>query len=140
LLPTIARLLTIKLSNPELVAPEKFQAILSATGKALPEMLVIVALGNGFILTAMLWGAMVVKLIDQRIRAAAGYTFVCAAFTFFGLIHSALPDGNIYWPWNLPEAARRIPYQFAFGYMAMGLMFLGLSARSSDCSQPRDVQ
>jgi adenine/guanine/hypoxanthine permease len=131
LLPTIARLLTIKLSNPELVPPERFQAMLAAPGKALPELQVIVALGNGFILTAMLWGAIVVKLIDRQVRSAAGYAFICALFTFFGLIHSALPDGNMYLPWNLPEAFRRIPCEFTIAYAAVAVMFAALSARKS---------
>lgn len=131
LLPTIARLITIKISNPDLVPPDRFQAALAAAGKTLPDLLLIVALGNGFILTAMLWGAMVVKLIDHKIRAAAGYAILCAAFTFFGLIHSALPDGNMYLPWNLPSAARQIPYQFSIAYLAMAALFLFLSAARS---------
>ncbi len=126
LLPTIARLLTIKLSNPELVPAERFQAALTAPGKALPDLLLIVSLGNGFILTAMLWGAIVVKLIDRKVRAAAGYLFLCALFTFFGLIHSALPDGNMYLPWNLADAFRRIPYQFTVAYMAVAVLFVSL--------------
>jgi adenine/guanine/hypoxanthine permease len=129
LLPTIARLLTIKLSNPALVPPERFQAMLTTPGKALPELLVTVALGNGFILTAMLWGAILVKLIDRKVRAAAGYTLICAAFTFFGLIHSALPDGNMYLPWNLPTAYQKIPYQFTMAYAALAALFALLSAR-----------
>jgi AGZA family xanthine/uracil permease-like MFS transporter len=130
LLPTIARLLTIKLTNPELVPADKFQAALNATGKTLPDLLVIVSLGNGFILTAMLWGAMAVKLIDGKIRAAAAYALLCASFTFFGLIHSALPDGNMYLPWKLGDAARQIPYQFAIAYAAVAILFLLLSAPS----------
>src|SRR4051812_5304318 len=119
LLPTIARLLTIKLSNPDLVPPDRFQAALNAQGRGLPELLVTVALGNGFIVTAMLWGAIVVKLIDRQIRAAAVYVTICAVLTYFGLIHSALPDGNLYLPWNLPEPARRIPNQFTAAYAAL---------------------
>jgi adenine/guanine/hypoxanthine permease len=116
LLPTIARLVTIKLSNPQLVPPDRFQAALNAQGRGLPDLLVTIALGNGFILTAMLWGAIVVKLIDGRIRAAATYLFVCAVMTYFGLIHSALPDGNMYLPWNLAEFARRLQNQLAGAY------------------------
>lgn len=127
LLPTIARLITIKLSNPELVPPDRFQAMLNAQGRGLPDLLVTVALGNGFIITAMLWGAIVVKLIDGKIRSAALYAFTCALLTYFGLIHSALPDGNMYLPWNLPEAARRVPDQFAVAYFALALLFVALS-------------
>jgi AGZA family xanthine/uracil permease-like MFS transporter len=127
LLPTIARLIVIKLGNPELVPADRFQAMLNAQGRGLPELLVTVALGNGFIITAMLWGAIVVKLIDGHVRAAAGYVAICAVMTYFGVIHSALPDGNLYLPWNLAEATRRIPNQFAAAYLSLAALFISLT-------------
>jgi AGZA family xanthine/uracil permease-like MFS transporter len=127
LLPTIARLITIKLSNPELVPPDRFQAAMNAQGRGLSDMLVTVALGNGFIVTAMLWGAIVVKLIDDRVRAAAAYVAVCALLTYFGLIHSALPDGDLYLPWNLPAAIQRIPNQFTVAYLSLAALLIALS-------------
>jgi adenine/guanine/hypoxanthine permease len=136
LLPTIARLIMIKLSNPELVPPDRFQAALNAQGRGLPDLLVTIALGNGFIVTAMLWGAIVVKLIDGRVRAAATYVLVCAAMAYFGLIHSAAPDGNLYLPWNLAESARRIPNQFAAAYGALALLLLALSFTSTARKTP----
>ncbi len=126
-LPTVAQLVAIKLSNPEFVAPERFHQLLAASGKGLPELLVTVALGNGFVFTAMLWGAFLAKLIDREMRAAACYLLICAGLTFFGVIHSAVPEGNLYLPWSLAEGARRIPYQFAAGYLALALLFVGLS-------------
>ncbi|OGR69101.1 MAG: hypothetical protein A2081_06240 [Elusimicrobia bacterium GWC2_61_19] len=125
--PTVARLLQIKLSNPALVPPEIFVKQMTTVEKALPEMLVTVALGNGFILTAMLWGAFVAKLIDRHVRAAAFYVLVCAALTFFGIIHSAIPDGNMYLPWTLPYPANQVPYQFTLGYLALAALLLVLS-------------
>src|SRR2546425_4220744 len=41
------------------------------------------------------WGAFVAKLIDRRLKTASLYLLLCAAFTFFGIIHSALPEGNM---------------------------------------------
>jgi AGZA family xanthine/uracil permease-like MFS transporter len=123
--PTVARLLQIKLSNPEVVPPAHFAALLGAQGKALPEMMLIVALGNGFILTAMLWGAAVAEMIDRRLKAAALYLGVCSAFSFFGIIHSAVPDGNMYLPWSLPCPANQVPLQFASAYAVLaGMIFL----------------
>ncbi|HOW89365.1 MAG TPA: hypothetical protein PL037_03710 [Elusimicrobiales bacterium] len=134
--PTVARLLQIKLSNPSLVPAEVFSRQMTAVEKGLPELLVTVALGNGFILTAMLWGAFIAELIDKRVRAAAFYVSVCAALTFFGVIHSAVPDGNMYLPWTLPDPAVRVPFQFAAGYLALAALLLALSfsreARSAD--------
>jgi AGZA family xanthine/uracil permease-like MFS transporter len=120
--PTVARLLQIKLSNLDFVPAERFTALLTAPGKGLPELLVTVALGNGFILTAMLWGAMLAKLIDRKLRAASIYLWIAAGFTLFGVIHSALPEGTMYLPWHLEGMARQIPYQFTAGYVVLAVV------------------
>ena len=125
--PTIARLLAIKLGNPDAVLPETFNKLMALPGKALPEMLVIVALGNGFIVTGMLWGAFLAELIDRRLRISAAYLVALAAFTFFGIIHSAMPDGVMYLPWKLEGLARQIPYQFSLAYLLLAAFFLIMS-------------
>jgi AGZA family xanthine/uracil permease-like MFS transporter len=125
--PTVARLLQIKLTNPEYVPMDRFAELMKAQGKGLPEMLVTVALGNGFILTAMLWGAFTAEMIDRRLKMASLYLGVCAFLAFFGIIHSAIPDGNMYLPWNLEGIARQIPYQFTSGYLALATLLFLLS-------------
>jgi len=126
--PTVARLLAIKYSNPAIVPAERFVQLMAAPGTELPEALVTVALGNGFILTAMLWGAFLAVLIDKRLRLASLYLGIMAAATFFGVIHSALPEGNVYLPWTLASPLQRaIPYQFAAAYLALGALILLLS-------------
>jgi adenine/guanine/hypoxanthine permease len=122
--PTIARLLQIKLSNPDLVPVEKFNSFLLQSGKQIPELLVIVALGNGFILTAMLWGAFIAKLIDKQLRAASVFLVITAFFTFFGIIHSAIPEGSMYFPWQLSSQLAVVPYQFTSAYLLLAVMFL----------------
>lgn len=134
--PTVARLLQIKLSDPSVVPTANFNALLNAPGKGLPELLVTVALGNGFILTGMLWGAFMAKLIDRELKAASAYLWILAAFTFVGIIHSASPDGNMYWPWTLSEMARQIPYQFTTGYVVLALMMFGLSFTKASREAP----
>jgi AGZA family xanthine/uracil permease-like MFS transporter len=125
--PTIARLLQIKLSNPDLVPVEKFNSFLMQPGKQIPELLVIVALGNGFILTAMLWGAFIAKLIDKQLKAASLFLVITASLTFFGIIHSAIPEGSMYFPWQLPPQLALVPYQFTAAYMLLALMFFVFS-------------
>jgi AGZA family xanthine/uracil permease-like MFS transporter len=125
--PTVARLLAIRLSNPEVVPPENLQRLLDAPGRSLPETLVIFALGNGFILTAMLWGGFLAELIDRRLGRTVIYLLIMAALTLFGVIHSALPDGVMYLPWALPPGARAIPYQFAVAYAVLAGTLLLLS-------------
>ena len=129
--PTLARLLQIKLSNPSVVPAANFAALMVEKGRALPEMLVTVALGNGFILTAMLWGAFMAELVDRRLKAASAYLWILAGFSLVGIVHSAIPDGSLYWPWTLGAPAIQIPYQFAAGYAALALMILALSFTAS---------
>jgi len=121
--PTIARLLAIKLSDPQTVLPEVFNKLISLPGKALPELQVIIALGNGFIITAMLWAAFLAELIDRRLKRSALYLLILAGFSFFGVIHSALPDGAMYLPWHLNDMARQVPYQFSGAYLALAVIF-----------------
>lgn len=125
--PTVARLLQIKLSNPAFVPLANFAQQMAATGKELPELLVTVALGNGFILTGMLWGAFLAKMIDRELKSASLYLWILAGMSFFGIVHSAIADGSMYLPWTLPDLARQIPYQFAAAYAVLALMMFALS-------------
>jgi adenine/guanine/hypoxanthine permease len=140
-LPSLARVVAIKLSDPAIVPPERFQALLGATGKGLPEALVTVALGNGFILTAMLWGAFLAEMIDRRLRRSALYLAILAAFSYFGVVHSALPEGSLYLPWTLARPLERaIPQQFALGYLVLAALMLVFSfTRESREPPPADI-
>jgi len=125
--PVIARLLSIKLGNPDIVPTENLQRLLQVPGKSLPETLVTFALGNGFILTAMLWGGFLAKLIDRRLKIAAVFLFIMAILTFFGVIHSATVDGAMYLPWLLEDIPKKIPYQFSLAYIVLAVMLLLLA-------------
>ena len=125
--PTVARLLAIKFGTPDIVPIENFQKLLTSSGKALPEILTTVALGNGFILTAMLWGGFVAEMIDRRLKISAVYLAVLAIFSFFGIIHSSSPDGSMYFPWTLVGLAQKVPYQFALAYLVLAVMLFFLS-------------
>ncbi len=138
--PTIARLLAIKYGT--FLAAGTFAALLAKTGKELPEALVTVAVGNGFILTAMLWGGFLAELIDRKLARSAFYLGILAVFSFFGVIHSSSPDGNIYLPWTLADPLQRaIPYQFALAYAVLAAMLLLLSlSRESREAPPSDLE
>ncbi len=133
--PTVARLLSIKLGNPEFVPIENFQKLMNAGGKALPELLVTVALGNGFIVTAMLWGGFLAELIDRHLKKSAVYLVILAGLAFFGVIHSSSPDGVMYIPWHLTGFAQQIPYQFALAYIVLAALLLFLS-RTAGSREP----
>jgi hypothetical protein len=45
----------------------------------------------------------------------------------------------MYLPWTLSDAARRVPYQFTAGYVAMAALFVGLSfTKESNEPGPRE--
>jgi len=125
--PTIARLLSIQFGNSAIVPTENLKALMMATTDTLPPVLVEISLGNGFILTGMLWGAFLCEMIDRRLKSAAAYAGVLAGLSFFGIIHSATITGNMYFPWHLEGVAREIPYLFSTAYLVFGLMMLALS-------------
>jgi AGZA family xanthine/uracil permease-like MFS transporter len=62
-------------------------------------------LGNGFILTAVIWGWALVSVIDRRFAVAAALLALASAATLCGLIHSPLPNGALFWPWTVPTRA-----------------------------------
>ena len=125
--PSIARLVTIELSDPKFVTPERFTRLLNLSEHGLPALAVIVALGNGFIITATIWAAFVVELTEQRLRAAAAYLLAGAVLCCFGIIHSVRPDGGAYALWQLAGTARLVATQFCAGYVALAAALLLLS-------------
>ncbi len=136
-LPTVARLISIQLSDPAIVAPERLHALLNEAGKELPNALVTLALGNGFILTAMLWGAFLAEMIDRRLRACALYLGLLALFSFFGLVHSPLPDGSMFLPWSLTLPLQRtLAQQFTAAYLVLAALVFALSL-SKESREPR---
>jgi adenine/guanine/hypoxanthine permease len=125
--PSIARMLSIELAKPEFVAPERFEQLLVLSQPALPALAVIVALGNGFIITATLWGAFVVEMTERRLRSAAGFLAAAGALCCFGIIHSVRADGSAYALWQLSGTARTVATQFCLGYLVLAAALLLLS-------------
>ena len=81
-------------------------------------------LAHGFIITGMLWGAMVAALIEGRRLGAAWIAALSALFTAIGLIHSVLPSGALYWPWQ-PEGHEHLVLAAAYGAMALTFLVGG---------------
>src|SRR5215207_8195029 len=89
---------------------------------------VMIMLANGFILTALLWGSAAAFLIDRRIGAASAVLAVCGGLSLFGFIHSVLPSGGVYLPWNV---ATPLPYHWFVGYVALAGLVLAMSKSAS---------
>jgi AGZA family xanthine/uracil permease-like MFS transporter len=125
--PSIARLLTIELSDPKYISPQKFAALMTAPEHGLATLSVIVALGNGFIITATIWAAFVVEMIERRLRSAAVYLAVGGTLCFFGIVHSVRLDGSAYVLPLLDGAERNAALQFCAAYFVLAGVFMLLS-------------
>jgi AGZA family xanthine/uracil permease-like MFS transporter len=79
----------------------------------------LVVLGNGFILTAVLWGWALVTMIERRFLVTAAVLAVASLAALVGLVHSPLPGGALFWPWagNAPHATA-LPLAGAYGVLA----------------------
>jgi AGZA family xanthine/uracil permease-like MFS transporter len=133
MLPSVAQLLLIVLdkANPAFPAaalePER---VAQTTGIPLAfaeNFGVFVLLAHGFILTAMLWGGALAFLIDRKIGPAAAVLGIAAVLALFGFIHSVLPTGGIYLPWQPALLGSRTPYRWAAAYALLAVMVLLLS-------------
>ncbi|MEG3792114.1 hypothetical protein V1318_18510 [Lysobacter sp. CCNWLW3] len=133
-LPSVAYMLAIKTGNPGWIAPEHHAQLMSALdGHGLPELAVIVTLGNGFIMTSMIWTSAVAAMVDGRLLRASAFLLAGAALALFGIIHSVDPRGGIYLPWALEGLPRTIAWQFIGAYLALAALMALLSLQR----QPR---
>jgi len=61
-------------------------------------------LGNGVIMTAVLWGWALAAIVDHRLVVAGLLFAVASGASLFGVIHSPLATGALFWPWAPPSA------------------------------------
>ena len=124
ILPVVASLVLIILGQ--------FMGAMGATPDKLPLRLqtmhqTLTMLSNGFILTGLLWGSMLAFLIDHKARLAALCSAICAVLTLFGIIHSVMPSGELYLPWQVTSHAH---YMLAVAYLALSGILLLLTGRT----------
>jgi len=74
--------------------------------------------------------------VQAFLTRSALYLGILGVFTFFGIVHSSLPDGSMYLPWTLANPLQRaIPYQYALAYLVFAAMLLLLSL-SKESKEP----
>jgi len=120
-IPAVAQVSLI-VGNQLLSAAGKAAADLTGPGRATYDGLLL--LGNGFVLTALLWGTVLTFVVERRLRRAAGVLLVAGTATLCGFIHSPLPTGAIFWPLDPPGGAP-LAVAGAYGAAAVALWALG---------------
>jgi AGZA family xanthine/uracil permease-like MFS transporter len=96
----------------------------------------ITVLSGGFIVTSLLWGTGLARIIDGRVPAAAATFGLAAVFALFGIIHSPLPSSPILLPEDAiarlkstgryAATAGQTPYYWAAAYFGMAVVLLVL--------------
>jgi AGZA family xanthine/uracil permease-like MFS transporter len=117
-LPSIAFLLTLEMGS---LVSAAGGALANLSGEVASTYRAVKLLGNGFIVTALLWGAAGAELIDHRFRRSAIFFFTAGVLCLFGVIHSPRPQGTFFLPWQTPDTT---PFTFAVAYLALGLIVL----------------
>jgi AGZA family xanthine/uracil permease-like MFS transporter len=129
-LPALANL--VQIQSTRLLGALKVSIINLPADVAMIQQIIVI-LGNGFILTAMLWGAFLACLIDRRLGRAALFVGICGVLSLFGLTHSIDPSGGMYLPWEVDSPW---PLRLALGYAAVAgcslLMYIASSKTGSD--------
>ena len=116
LIPVIANLVNIEMGGVLGAARVDVTALPPDTRSTLT---VLTMLGNGFIVTAMIWATWLVWIIDRRMIAAAWLCVIAAGMTLVGLIHSPFADGRLFVP---DSTTPRIVFALAAGYVLLGAM------------------
>ncbi|GFO69603.1 hypothetical protein GMLC_31820 [Geomonas limicola] len=116
--PVIACLISIEFGQ---VLAGLGKSATDLTGDALATWNATTILGNGFIVTSLLWGAAFAYVLDHRPGRAAIYLGVCAVLALCGVIHSPLASGALFSPLAPPSP---MVWQIGAGYAVLALSFL----------------
>jgi AGZA family xanthine/uracil permease-like MFS transporter len=84
-----------------------------------PAHTALLVLGNGFILTAVFWAWALAAIIDRRLDTATAIFAAASAASLFGLVHSPLPSGALFWPSTISSS---LPRQLAGAYGVLALI------------------
>ncbi len=97
------------------------------------NLLTVLMLKNGFVLTSLVWASILAMAIDRRMKAAAFFSGFACLCTLFGFIHCPLSNNALFLPieipsisssWVLPSQLQSRVFSFAFGYLAIAVLFL----------------
>jgi len=88
------------------------------------ELQTVRILANGFIVTSLLWASAMAAIVDRRLSLAAIYFAIGSLCAAFGVIHSPLPGGPVFLPWQLEPEVFFTVLRYTCGYAAVAVMLL----------------
>ncbi|WP_411821491.1 NCS2 family permease [Leptospira sp. 'Mane'] len=107
----------------ELETPKSFHFNLSDLSPHVPFLPYalggVLSLSQGFLLTSMIWAAMVVYLLEKEFLKSSLWALIGAGLSFFGFIHAYELAGNAI----LNQFAFFASWQFPVAYLALALLF-----------------
>jgi AGZA family xanthine/uracil permease-like MFS transporter len=123
--PNIARLVEIKIGSGDLISVDTLQhKLFTNVTPHISDDLVVTMLGNGFIVTGVLWASFLCFAIDRKFFASFVCCVILSILSYFGVIHSLLLTGAMVLPSQLPESIRMIPIELSIGYLVLGILTL----------------
>jgi AGZA family xanthine/uracil permease-like MFS transporter len=111
-LPSLAFLIAIQTNSALGAAGGSLAGLGGEVGESLRA---VNLLGNGFIISALVWGAATAELIDRRYLRSAFFLLCGAVLSLFGVVHSPAAQGTFVLPWRDPT---HLSLHFAIAYAA----------------------
>ena len=125
--PSIGRMVWIELNSNTGIAKSKLTSHIHQVHELYAsQKAAIMMLGNGFIITGVLWATLIYYLTERRVAAAIITCFVLTSLSFFGVIHSVLPNSAVYWPFSLEINSRNLVFTMSAAYLmfAFGILIM----------------
>lgn len=119
--PAVAIACVPSLASLAFIYLDKFLGALQISPDRLPpnllqELTILRLLQNGFIVTSLIWASLLATIIDRRLRLASVFAGAMAGFTLFGITHSPMPGGPMFFPWQLEGETLRTVLEYSIGY------------------------
>ncbi|QDU25158.1 hypothetical protein ETAA8_02200 [Anatilimnocola aggregata] len=121
-IPALAALAMIYVNK--LLGDPDMAAVLAQKPYLLAEQGTLRMLSNGFIVTSLLWSSALAAAIDRQLFRSGAFFAIAALCTLFGVIHSPLVSGAMYWPWDLAAEHLKQVAQYTAGYTLIAILLV----------------
>lgn len=81
-------------------------------------------LSNGFIVTSVIWASALAAAIDRQLFRCSAFFAIAALLTLFGVMHSPMASGEMFWPWTLTGEPLKYVAQYAAGYGLVAILLV----------------